>query len=74
MRIHNNYMPISKQEAGRLIRQTTGIEPVWAVPTWSADRGAWSVMCCAVPGAPDGRLAVAIYQNFALYQRINVIN
>jgi hypothetical protein len=68
-----NYAPISKAEASAIIVSLTGVKPVWAVPTWQATSGAWDVMCCDVPGSPDGRLAVAIYQDCALVKRFNVL-
>jgi hypothetical protein len=46
---------------------------MWAVPTWQATSGEWDVMCCAVPGSPDGRLAVAVYQDGAMVKRFNVL-
>ena len=73
MRIVNNYTPINRADASALIRALTGIDPVWAVPTWQATRGAWDVMCCPVPGSPDGRLAVAVYKDCAMVRRMNVL-
>ena len=73
MRIVNNYTPISKADASAMIRALTGIEPVWAVRTWQAQRGAWDVMCCSVPAAPVGRLAVAVYRDGELIKRMNVL-
>lgn len=73
MRIVNNYTPIRKADASAMIRALTGIEPVWAVRTWKAERGPWDVMCCAVPGSPDGRLAVAVYKDGELVKRMNVL-
>jgi hypothetical protein len=67
------YAPISKAEASAIIVRLTGITPTWAVPTWQATSEEWDVMCCAVPGSPDGRLAVAVYQGYALVKRINVL-
>ena len=67
------YAPVNRAEASTIIRNLTGIEPTWAVRTWQAQRGDWDVMCCDVPGSPDGRLAVAVYKDCALVKRMNVI-
>ena len=73
MRIVNNYTPIRRAEASAMIRALTGIDLVWIARTWKAERGAWDVICCDVPGSPDGRLAVAVYKDGALIKRMNVL-
>lgn len=73
MRIVNNYTPIPKAEASAMIRALTGITPLWLGHTWSAQRGPWDILCCAVPGSPDGRMAVAVYKDNAMIKRMNVL-
>lgn len=68
-----NYTPISKAEATAIITRLTGIEPMWLGRTWKATSGAWDILCCDVPGSPDGRLAVAVYQDGAMVKRFNVL-
>lgn len=71
--IVNKYAPIRKAEASALIRALTSIEPTWIGRTWKAERGVWDVVCCDVPGAPDGRLAVAVYKDGGMVKRMNVL-
>lgn len=73
MRIVNNYTPIRKADAAAMIRALTGIEPMWLARTWKAESGPWDVICCAVPGSPDGRLAVAVYKDGEMIKRMNVL-
>lgn len=73
MRVVNNYIPISKPAASALIRALTGFEPVWIARTWKAESGVWDVICCDVPGSPDGRLAVAVYKDGEMVERMNVL-
>jgi hypothetical protein len=68
-----NYSPISKAEATAIIKRLTGIKPMWLVRTWTATSGAWDILCCDVPGSPDGRLAVAVYQDGVMVKRFNVL-
>lgn len=68
-----NYTPISEAEASARITRLTGIKPMWLGRTWKATSGAWDILCCDVPGSPDGRLAVAIYQDGEMVERFNVL-